>query len=290
MGTASVTALYRYPVKSLGGESLTSVEFLASGPQGDRNWAVMDLPSRSLRNAKRWPSLLLLAARYLEPPRPDAYDEAVSPIEIAAPDGETRRSDAPDIDQWLSAKLDRPAHLVRRRPASEREHYRLEKARTLDSIAQEIDLLPGETLPNFFDNMPDLIAQLAHFETPPGSYVDAYPIHLIGTRSLRRLHEQSGGLDTAPERFRPNLIVDGDGLPPESEWVGKRVAVGEAILSIPSPTSRCSMPGRAQPLKGVAAEPRMTRALVDHCGRFLGYNALVEQPGPVRVGDAVRFL
>ena len=289
MGIASVAALYRYPVKSLGGERLDSAEFLPSGPQGDRNWAVMDTPSRSLRNAKRWPALLLLTARYLEAPRPDAYDAAVSPVEIAAPDGETRRSDAPDIDQWLSAKLGKPGRLVRRRPASDRDHYRLEKARTLESIAEEIDLLPGETLPNFFDNMPELIAQLAHFETPPGSYVDAYPVHLISVQSLHRLRERSG-LDTAAERFRPNLVVDADGMPPEDTWVGKRMAVGDAILSIPSPTSRCSMPGRPQPLKGLANEPGMTRALVDHCGRFLGYNALVEQPGPVRVGDPVRLL
>lgn len=289
METGHVIGLYRYPVKSLGGEALDSVEFLVSGPQGDRNWAIMDRPSRSLRNAKRWPALLLLTARYLEAPRADVYDDAVSPVAIAAPDGETRHSDAPDIDDWLSAKLGRPAHLVRRRPASDRDHYRLEKARTLESIAEEIDLLPGETLPNFFDNMPDLIAQLAHFETPPGSYVDAYPVHLISTQALRRLRQQSG-LDTAAERFRPNLIVDATGLPPESEWVGKRMAVGAAILSIASPTSRCSMPGRAQPLKGIASEPGMTRALVDHCGRFLGYNALVEQPGAVRVGDRVQLI
>lgn len=285
---AAVTALYRYPVKSLGGEALDRVEFLVAGPQGDRNWAIRDRPSRSLRNAKRWPTLLLLSARYLEPPHPDAYDDAVSPVAIAAPDGETRRSDAPDIDEWLSAKLGKPAQLVRRRPASDREHYRLEKARTLESIAEEIDLLPGETLPNFFDNMPDLIAQLAHFETPPGSYVDAYPVHLISAQSLRQLAERSG-LDTAAERFRPNLVVDAAGLPPESAWVGQRMAVGDAILSIPSPTSRCSMPGRPQPLKGLANQPGMTRALVDHCGRFLGYNALIEQPGTVRVGDRVQL-
>src|ERR1041384_460524 len=114
MGGSTVAALYRYPVKSLGGETLTESEFLAAGPLGDRNWAVVDRLSRSLRNAKRWPSLLLLTARYLEPPRPNAYDAEVSAVELTAADGETRRSDAPDIDAWLSAKLGKPAHLSQR--------------------------------------------------------------------------------------------------------------------------------------------------------------------------------
>ena len=43
MSLGQVAALFRYPVKSLGGERVERVDIGQSGPRGDRLWAVRDV-------------------------------------------------------------------------------------------------------------------------------------------------------------------------------------------------------------------------------------------------------
>lgn len=286
-----VAALYRYPVKSMGGEAVDRLPITSVGPVGDRNWAVIETETRSIRSAKRWPALLGFRARYLTPPLPDAYGDAVSPVEIQAPDGETRRSDDPDCHLWLGGRLGRTVHLSRRRPAWDRDHYRLARARTEAEIASELDMLEGEPRLDFGESRDPALAELQTYATPPGSYVDAFPVHVVTRNSLGALKALSG-LDSSVGRFRPNLLlaVEDAGGMPELDWVGRRLAIGDLVLQIHSPTLRCGMPSRAQPLFGLAPEPALTRALVDHCHRLLGVNAIVEQAGTVSRGDAVRVI
>lgn len=286
-----VTGLYRYPVKSMGGVRVDALQIASTGPVGDRNWAVIEADSHAIRNAKRWPALLGFRARYLEEPIADAYGDAVSTVEIEAPGGGICRSDEPRMDAWLSEQLGRSVHLSPRQPAYDRAHYRLSNARTDAEIAAELDLLDGEVLPNFAASNDALVAQLQVYATPPGSYVDSFPVHLITQNALERLQARCG-LDISVERFRPNLllVVEDKGGEAELGWIGFRLAIGGSVLAIRSPTLRCAMPSRAQPLLGLKPEPALTRALVDHCDRLLGVNATVEQAGIVQRGDIVRVL
>lgn len=105
--TGSVAALYRYPVKSLLGEQLSSVEVVARGLAGDRAWAVTDTDGKlgsgkSSRRFRKMDGLLQLAA---------AYDGDGTPT-ITFPDGTQRSGSAPDIDEWLSAHVGRPVRLL----------------------------------------------------------------------------------------------------------------------------------------------------------------------------------
>lgn len=286
--TARVAALYRYPIKSLGGETVDHLEVTSVGAAGDRNWAVVDVERRCIRTAKQWPQLLQLRAVFLDQPVPDAYDDGVSAVEVSSPDGTARRSFDPDVDDWLSSQLGRLAHLSRRRPASDRAHYRLARARTREDIASELDLLEDEVLPDFGESEDELMMTLRNSVTPPGTYVDAYPLHLISRTSLDTLAAQSG-VDCSVPRFRPNVLleVSNAGEKPEQEWIGQRLRINDLVLAIRSPTYRCSMPSRGQPLLGISPEPAMTRALVQHAGRLLGINALVVCPGTIRTGDRV---
>jgi uncharacterized protein YcbX len=285
-------------VKSLGGETLSTLDITTTGPVGDRYWAVLDGESGRIRSAKRWPLLLLLTARFVKPPQPDAYDGAVTHVEMSAPDGSRCRSDDPDCDAWLSRQLGRPARLAARRPASCREHYRLGAPRTADEIASEIDLQQGETLPDYSLSESDFLAQLMDHATPPGSYADAYPVHILSCNTLRSLAQRSG-LDAAVPRFRPNIVVDINaddpetGLgseAPEQDWIGRRLRIGPLVLSLVSPTTRCAMPARPQPLLGLKPEPALTRAMVQLCNRTVGLNAMIEIPGTIRCGDEVQLL
>lgn len=293
MPLGHVVEIWRYPVKSLGGEMLTDAIVGAEGLAGDRHWAVLDTGVEEIRSAKRWPELLHWRASYDDPAAAALgdYDAAVATVTLIAPDGRRLHSTAPHCDAQLSEWLQRPARLSRRRPPTAREHYRLASARTAASMAAEMAMQAGEAPPDYSAMSMAVMAPLADCATPPGSYVDAFPLHLLSRNNLAWLGACSG-LDTDVRRFRPNLLVDIDGAataPAEHAWVGWRIAIGaEVILRIDSPTVRCAMPGRAQPLFGLAEQTALTRALVTHAQRQLGVNVIVEQGGTVRAGDPIR--
>lgn len=289
MRLGQVMELWRYPVKSMGGERIPEASLVTGGLAGDRHWAVKE---RQIRTGKQWPALLKLRARYLREPGADDYGTQVAHVELTSPDGSRCRSDEPRIDEWLSSQIAKPARLLAREPATRREHYRRAGAISVAEIEAEIALQPGESMPSYESVPTDLLALLGEYATPPGFYYDAYPLHLLTTDSLRFLGERSG-LDTDVRRFRPNLLVRPDAEAAaltELDWVGRDLAVGAAVLRIESRTVRCTMPSRAQPLLGLEEQKSMTRAIVDHVKRELGVNVRVIRAGRVREGDTVTLL
>jgi uncharacterized protein YcbX len=93
----TVESIWRYPVKSLGGERLTGVDVDARGLAGDRWWAVRDADGKfgsgkTTRRFRRMAGLLRLSAR----------DTGGVP-EVRGPDGEP----VPDVDAFLRAHLGR---------------------------------------------------------------------------------------------------------------------------------------------------------------------------------------
>jgi len=91
-----VAELWRYPVKSLQGERLESVEVTSDGLEGDRRFAIYDVATGLGLTARRKPELLFASARLGEDGQ----------VEITLPDGSTARDDAA-----LSAWLGRPVTL-----------------------------------------------------------------------------------------------------------------------------------------------------------------------------------
>jgi uncharacterized protein len=91
-----VAELWRYPVKSLQGESVSSAVLTPAGLTGDRCWALFDQETGLGLTARRHPELLHAAARL----RDDGG------VDIALPDGSTAADDAA-----LSAWLGRPVAL-----------------------------------------------------------------------------------------------------------------------------------------------------------------------------------
>ncbi|HQR04843.1 MAG: MOSC domain-containing protein [Proteobacteria bacterium] len=294
MRIGTVLELWRHPVKSMGGESMAAAEIGLTGLAGDRHWAVLDGESGEIRGAKRWPELLRCRARYAGdgPVTTADYDSRVQAVILSGPDGQELRSDAPDRDAVLTSWLGRAVTLSPRHDARDLAHYRLAQPRTAESIAAEMALQDGEEFPDYSDLDAATMGALADSATPPGSYVDAFPLHLISRNALAWFAGRSG-LDTDPRRFRANLVVDVEGagnVPAEDEWSGYRLAIGEAVLRIDSRTVRCAMPGRPQPHFGLADQPSMTGALVRQANRRLGVNVLVERPGYIRVGDPIHRL
>ncbi len=104
----SLSGLFRYPVKSMGGEALTRSEVGVAGLPGDRGWALSDGERGAGQGAKRYPALMGYGARYLAPPGAAAPWPA---IELESPTGERRRSDDLALDRWLSDALGSPVRL-----------------------------------------------------------------------------------------------------------------------------------------------------------------------------------
>jgi len=93
-----VRELWRYPVKSMGGEQLTGCDVHETGFEGDRGWGVVDVASGTVLTARRAPELLFASARL----RDDGE------VEIQLPDGQM--TDSSDV---LSAWLQRDVRLER---------------------------------------------------------------------------------------------------------------------------------------------------------------------------------
>jgi uncharacterized protein YcbX len=66
----SVVALWRYPVKSMMGEELSTTQVTEHGLLGDRMYALLDRADRkgaSAKNPRKWPSLFAFRVTFIEP-------------------------------------------------------------------------------------------------------------------------------------------------------------------------------------------------------------------------------
>jgi uncharacterized protein YcbX len=130
------------------------------------------------------------------------------------------------------------------------------------------------------------------------AFADAYPVTLASQVSLLRLREwvsetasERGERPRAPlavERFRPNLVVDGD-LEPFEEDAWRRVQVGPVEFRVVKPVDRCvmttldpaTMEGGHEPIRTLARHRRWDGAT------WFAVQLVPQSRGVVRVGDEV---
>ncbi|MEY9842956.1 hypothetical protein ABH940_000004 [Streptacidiphilus sp. BW17] len=96
-----ITELRRYPVKSLGGESVTRLRLSGGCVAGDRALAIVTADTGRVLTARRMPQLLDASARWL-----------TCLAEITLPGGEKVRSNDPAASAVLSDWLGRPVRLA----------------------------------------------------------------------------------------------------------------------------------------------------------------------------------
>ncbi len=120
-------------------------------------------------------------------------------------------------------------------------------------------------------------------------HMDAAPVHLVTTASLRWLQAALPESAVDPRRFRPNLILDvaGTGLV-EREWIGRVLQIGRELrLKIGWETERCVM--ITLPQAELGADAALSRHLAQVNGHCFGVYADVAVPGSVQAGAAVRL-
>lgn len=260
---AYVSRLLVYPVKGCRGVPVASAVPDARGLAGDRRWMVVDEAGRFL-SQRTEPRLALVRARLetsrlvLEAPGmpalelPGQAEGPLGPVVVWNDAGQARDGGTP-ASRWLSEHLGRAARLV-------------QLDETFERVASA-EFAPGARL----------------------AFTDAFPVLVIGEASLAELNRR---LDrpVPMDRFRPNVVVSGAEPFAEDGW--RRIRVGEAVLRLVKPCTRCVATTVDQQTAETRSEPLRTLATFRRWngGVIFGQNAMVERPGPMQVGDPVEVL
>lgn len=289
-----VAALTVHPVKSLRGEPVAAAEVERAGLRGDRRWMLVD-PEGAAVTARRHPGLLGVSARtsagggvVLSHPGHEhlsvAPPAAGRPVAVGLSRVGRARGAGPDADAWLRAVLGLDVRLVwqddpARRPVDPAHGGR-----------------PGDVL-SLADDGPVLVTVVASLRRLD-AWVAAAPARTVPGRpapAAPRTDEDRGAADShaplAMERFRPNLVVDGDVEPfAEDAWPGIRV--GDVELRFAEHCDRCVMTTvdpttlvRGQePLRTLARHRRWDGKV------WFGVRMVPVTTGRVAVGDPVTVL
>lgn len=274
-----VTQLWRYPVKSMIGERVDAVELDDLGIVGDRTWAVRDLERGGIRGAKKIGALMQLAAR--------SGSTDADPVTITMPDGTTVTTADDEVDDLVSRALDHPIRLESLRPADDLDHYR-RGAPDSDDMVEELRDVFGregdEPLPDFSIFPPEII----EYESPPGTYHDAYPLLILTEQALAALSDALPESVVDVRRFRPSIVIDADGEAghPEFGWTGRTATLGSAVIEFGEPCPRCVMVTREVD-EALPADRAVLRHIVRALDQNLGMYATIATPGAVTVGDAM---
>lgn len=278
MSAASVSSLWRYPVKSMAGEQLDAVEATASGLMGDRSYALIDITNGkvgSAKSVKKFGELLKWQAQFVEEPKSDGI---LPSVRITSPDGTRFNSDEPAAASALTAAFGEQVSLRSSAP----EGLMLE--------------LPAGTLSGKHTKTTEVpLAEAA----PRGTLFDYACIHIVTTATLNFLQQAYAEGQFAIQRFRPNIVVDCSEKTGfvENAWVDRTLAIGpELVLRVSIPCPRCVM--AVLPRVNLPHDPKILRAVaqlnMQNLGDIgnlpcVGVYADVVTPGRIRQGDSVRL-
>ena len=268
-----IEQIWRYPAKSMQGEQLEATALNANGLPGDRGWACRSEEIGGIRGARKLGNLMKLASRTL--PNGD--------VEISLPDGSSFLATDADAGDRISAAIGHRITWWPILPSTDLDHYR--RGPNGENIAAEFsemfDVAAGEAFPDF-SKFPPILAE---FESPPGTYFDAYPLLVVTASSLRELQTLAPDSTIDVRRFRPNIVVDtGDetGMP-ELEWQGREARLGGAIVRFTIECPRCVMTTRE--FADLPQDRGIMRALAANTKRCFGMYAEVASPGRIALGD-----
>ena len=128
----------------------------------------------------------------------------------------------------------------------------------------------------------------------PAGTRDGNPASLISDGSLREFARHAGAAEADGRRFRMLIELEGAEPNQEDQWLGKRIALGDAVLSVTKPVARCAITTQSPDTGHRDLDTLRTiisyRGLRDGKHADLGVLADVVQPGRVRLGDEVTLL
>jgi len=256
--TAQIVSIYRYPVKGLSAEQLTSVALTrGQGLPHDRRFAIARgtiafdpahpvwMPKTNFYMLMRDASLARLQTR---------FDEQSGMLSVSRDGSEVARADITspsgraDMEEFFAAFLGDDAR----------------------DAAPRITEAPGH--------------MFGDASRKEGASTDKY-VSLIGMASIGELETRTAR-SVDPIRFRANLYLEGTAPWDEFTWVGRTISVGEARLRVLSPITRCA----ATQVNPLTAERDMNvpKALQQSFGHIhMGIYAEVTEGAEIRLGDSI---
>ena len=278
-----IKSLHRYPVKSMGGEKLQSIQLTKDGIFGDRYWAIYNLDVGELQGARRLPKLLLLKAEYIREPNNDR-----GKIKITFPDGKTIETDQEGQFQELSDFLGVNVKLCPLKPLMNAAHYKRAVTSNDSEIRKELGIPDNEKTPDFANLPLAKLAALKYFVSPPGHYFDVFPLHLITQGALDYMQNRTNNNNFILERFRPNIVVENNNseIIEEFSWIDNYVQIASAKIKIEAKTVRCSVPTRQQ--INIPENKEVIKSIANMNDRFLGVYASVSTTGIIKTADAFK--
>ncbi len=274
MSSYVVGELWRYPIKSFGGERVDHVDLRAGGVVGDRRYALRNTDTGRIVSAKR--------------PRPygqllnwSAATDADGAVWATSPAGERFAVGDPGLVTALSDALGQPIEMTEVAEGADE---------TYDSEWPEI---PGTSLSNVEIELP--IAMM----TEKVSFADLGALHIIVDTSLARL-ESLSGVPGVVERFRPSMVLNApagtEGRFVDLEWQNVVASSGDVELLVADAAPRCVMttlaqgehPAAKEILATLAAEAKKTFEVGTYA--CFGTYAEVTAGGSLTVGDQLALV
>jgi uncharacterized protein YcbX len=261
-----VTGLWRYPVKSMGGEELDASQVTERGLVGDRAYALIDAETKkvvSAKNPRKWPNMFEFRATLINSPQPPG---SLPPARITFPEGTSATTNDPGIEHLLSERIGRPVQLASRAP----------EAPQIEGYWPDYDWL----------EKPDEVFEVA---LPPGTFFDVAVVHIITTATLARLGLLAPQSRFDVDRFRPNVLIEAAGNAEgfvENAWVGRTLGIGSEVrLRITQRCARCVMTTLSQ--GDLPKDPNVLRTIVQHNQGNAGVLAAVIHGGTIGRGDSI---
>ena len=283
MDLGKVDSIFRYPVKSMMGEKIEETCVTSNGVLGDRVWAVRDEVRGGIRGAKKIPQLMQLSAACIVEPTGYGSD----PTAVTLADGEVIRTDDQNINARLSQALDHRVTIWPIMPKEQLDHYR-RGAPDSDDLETELRQVFGRTTDEPLPDLSIFPPEILEYESPPGTYFDAFPLLILSKRSLAAMNQRQPASIFDRKRFRPNLLIEdfnSVGDFPEEAWEGFRLKVGSVVLKAEVVCPRCVVTTHG--FEKLPKDPSIMRALVKENNGNLGLYASVEEPGKISAGDKI---
>jgi uncharacterized protein YcbX len=256
-----VTDLLVYPIKSLGGMSVSAALVGDRGFEHDRRWMLIEESNRFVTQ-REFPEMALLKASIANEILSvrDSRDGASIQIPLSSPSGSALQVNIWDDQcsallvegestQWFSKRMGRPLRLVYMPDASNR-------------LVDKDYANQGEIT----------------------GFSDGFPILIIGQSSLDDLNcrlEKPVPMD----RFRPNIVFSGGDAFEEDSF--RVFRIGDVRLQAVKPCARCVLTTTDQETAQRSAEPLKTLAGFRKANNkiYFGQNLLAENRGWIRVND-----
>ena len=267
-------ALHTYPIKGTRGLSHDAIFVEPRGFKGDRRWMIVD-ENNNFITQREVAALASISAQHTADGLSISSAHG-SCFDVKAPDGTMRATVQVWGDSVDAAIADDDANA-----AISATIGRSSKLAYMDQRAARLS-------DSYYSGA-----------NKPVSFADGFPVLITSQASLTALNahiETSSAMPVSMERFRPNIMVDGESAWDEDTW--SVVQLGEVVFDAVKPCTRCVVTTRdqktgvgsndAQPIRALTKIRRSNDKNIK--GVLFGVNLVPRAEGDIGIGDDFRVL